>query len=78
MKAIAGPALKFAEPSICLRYHWPGVSSSRVSAVNFSAPSGKCPQKITTYAHTLRITFAVTLAVSVCTKFGPVNAGKST
>ena len=33
--------------------------------VNFSAPSGKWPQKITALAHTLRMTLATTLAVSV-------------
>ena len=47
MNAITGPALKLAEPSICRRYHSPRVSFANSSTVNFSAPSGKCPQKMT-------------------------------
>jgi hypothetical protein len=35
-------------PSIWRRYQWGLLSSSTAAAVNFSAPSGKCPQKITT------------------------------
>ena len=57
-----GRRLKFAVPSICRRYHSGFVSSSRASGVNFSAPSGKCPQKITTYAQTLRSRLAATFA----------------
>ena len=49
MKAIMGPALKFADPSICRKYHSGCVSASYSSRVNFSAPSGKCPQKMTMY-----------------------------
>ena len=49
MNAISGPAWKLAEPSICRRYHSAWVSFSNSSRVNFSAPSGKCPQKITMY-----------------------------
>jgi hypothetical protein len=48
MNAITGPASKLALPSICRRYHSGFVSSSNVSGVNFSAPSAKCPQQITT------------------------------
>ena len=47
MNAMTGPALKLAEPSIWRRYHSPRVSDSKLSLVNFSAPSGKCPQKMT-------------------------------
>ena len=38
---------KFADPSICRRYHSASVSFSNSSGVNFSAPSGKWPQKMT-------------------------------
>ena len=39
--------------------------------MNFSAPSGKCPQKMIMYDHRLRTRLAVKLAVSVVTKLGP-------
>ena len=47
MNAIKGPAWKFADPSICRRYHLASVSFSNSSGVNFSAQSGKWPQKMT-------------------------------
>ena len=65
MNRIAGPASKLALPSIWRRYHWPRVSPIMSVFVNFSAPSGKCPQKITALAQMLRITLATTLAFSV-------------
>ncbi|COW65539.1 Uncharacterised protein [Mycobacterium tuberculosis] len=50
--------------------------------VNFSAPSGKWPQKITALDHTLRITLATTLAVKVDRYVAPgdneVSAGNAT
>ena len=50
--------------------------------VNFSAPSGKWPQKMTALAHTLRITLATALAFNVDLYVAPgdsaVSAGKAT
>ncbi len=63
MNRSAGPPSKLALPSIWRRYHWPLVSPIMSVLVNFSAPSGKWPQKMTALAHTLRITLAVALAV---------------
>ena len=65
MKASVGPASKLALPSIWRRYHWPLVSPTMSDLVNFSAPSGKCPQKITALDHTFRMTLATALAVRV-------------
>ncbi len=56
----------FAEPSIWRRYQSPRVSPSICSSVNVSAPSGKCPQKMTAWAHTLRTALAVSVAASAC------------
>ncbi|CFR82341.1 Uncharacterised protein [Mycobacterium tuberculosis] len=82
MNRSAGPALKFALPSICRRYHWPFGSPIMSVLVNFSAPSGKWPQKITALDHTLRITLATTLAVKVDRYVAPgdneVSAGNAT
>ncbi len=44
--------------------------------MNFSAPSGKWPQKMIMYDHRLRMMLAVTLADSVVKKFGPESSGK--
>jgi hypothetical protein len=76
--ANTGPARKFAVPSICRRYHSAFVSPSSAAGVNFSAPSAKCPQQITTYAHTLRSRFAAAFAVSVRRHCRRLSAGKST
>ena len=38
--------VKFADPSSWRRYHSACVSFSSSASVNFSAPSGKCPQKM--------------------------------
>jgi len=65
MNPSTGPEWKLALPSIWRRYHWPRVSPTMSLLVNFSAPSGKCPQKITALVHTLRITLAARLAVAV-------------
>ena len=65
MNRSAGPALKLALPSICRRYHCPFDSPTMSVLVNFSAPSGKWPQKITALAHRLRMTLATALAFSV-------------
>ena len=65
MNRSAGPASKLALPSIWRRYHWPLVSPTMSVLVNFSAPSGKCPQKITALDQMLRITLAIALAVRV-------------
>ena len=46
------------------------------SSVNFSAPSGKWPQKMIMYDQRLRTRFAVTLAESVVKKLGPESNGK--
>ncbi len=48
-------AWKFALPSICRRYHCACVSLSTSRLVNFSAPSGKWPQKIIALVHMLRM-----------------------
>ena len=76
------PPSKLALPSIWRRYHWPLVSPIMSVLVNFSAPSGKCPQKMTALAHTLRITLAVALAVIVDRYVAPgdseVSAGNAT
>ena len=65
MNRSAGPPSKLALPSIWRRYHCPLLSPTMSVLVNFSAPSGKWPQKITALAHTLRITLAIALAFSV-------------
>ena len=65
MNRSAGPASKLALPSIWRRYHWPLVSPTMSVLVNFSAPSGKWPQKITALDQTLRMTLATALAFSV-------------
>ena len=78
MNAIALPPWKFAEPSIWRRYHSAEVSVSYSATVNFSAPSGKWPQKMTALLHRLRTTLAVALAVRVDTNAGPVSSGKAT
>ena len=50
--------------------------------VNFSAPSGKWPQKMIALAHTLRTMLATTLALSVDLNDAPgdsdVSAGNAT
>ena len=46
--------------------------------MNFSAPSGKWPQKMIMYDHRLRMMLAVALADSVVTKCGPDSSGKIT
>ena len=82
MNRSAGPASKLALPSIWRRYHSPLVSPTMSVLVNFSAPSGKWPQKITALAQTLRITLATALAFSVDLKVAPgdsdVSAGYAT
>src|SRR5687768_18014820 len=60
-----------AEPSIWRRYHSPRVSPSIDFFSKVSTPSGKCPQRMTEFDHRLRTRFAVKLAASVETKFGP-------
>ena len=82
MNRSAGPASKLALPSIWRRYHWPLVSPTMSVLVNFSAPSGKWPQKITAFAQTLRMTLATALAFSVEVYVAPgdsdVSAGNAT
>ena len=82
MNRSAGPASKLALPSIWRRYHWPFVSPIMSVLVNFSAPSGKWPQKITALAHTLRMRLATALAFSVDLNEAPgdsdVSAGNAT
>ena len=46
-------------------YHSGFVSPSSMAGVNFSAPSAKRPQQITTCAHALRSRLAATFAASV-------------
>jgi len=79
---IAGPASKLALPSIWRKYHCPLDSPAMSVLVNFSAPSGKCPQKITASVQMLRITLATMLAFSVDVKVAAgdteVNAGNAT
>ena len=77
MNRSAGPLSKLALPSICRRYHWPLVSPTMSVLVNFSAPSGKWPQKITAFAHTLRITLATALAFSVDLNVAPGDSDVS-
>src|SRR6476659_4392573 len=82
MNRSAGPPSKFALPSIWRRYHWPFVSPIMSVLVNFSAPSGKWPQKMTAFVHTLRITLASALAFNVDMYVAPgdrdVTAGHTT
>ena len=75
MKSMTGPPVRFAEPSICRRYHSAWVSSARSCLVNFSAPSGKWPQKITALVHTLRMPLASRFAVMVDFQPLPDSAG---
>ena len=46
--------------------------------MNFSAPSGKWPQKMIMYDHRLRMMLAVAFAVSVVANAGPDSSGKMT
>ena len=65
MNRSTGPFSKFALPSIWRRYHWPLDSPTMSVLVNFSAPSGKWPQKITAFAQKLRMMLATALALAV-------------
>ncbi|PQM46755.1 hypothetical protein C1Y40_03064 [Mycobacterium talmoniae] len=82
MNRIAGPASMLALPNICRRYHCPLDSPIMSVLVNFSAPSGKWPQKMIALDHTLRITLAIALAVAVDLYVAPgdsaVSAGNAT
>ena len=68
------------EPSSWRTYQPPRDSPSRSdsSKSNVSAPSGKCPQKMTVCVHTLRTTFAVRLPSSAGTAEGPDSSGQAT
>ncbi len=55
------PPVRFAEPSTWRKYHWPRDSPAVSSTVNSCVPSGKWPQKMIMYDHTLRIRLAVRL-----------------
>jgi hypothetical protein len=70
-----GPPSKFAEPSICRRYHSARVSSSSSSSVKCRAPSGKWPQKMIMYDHRLRMRLARALAFIVESQAGPDSSG---
>ena len=82
MNRSTGPVSKLALPSIWRRYHRPLDSPTISVLVNSSAPSGKWPQKMTAFDHTLRITLASALAVSVDLWVAPgdseVSAGNAT
>ena len=81
MNRNAGPASKLALPSICRRYHSPLVSPTMSVLVNFSAPSGKWPQKMTALDQMLRMMLATALAFSVDLNVAPgdraVTAGNA-
>lgn len=54
-----------AERSICRTYQFAPASPSIISSVNTSTPSGKCPQKITEWAHRLRTVLAANVPQNV-------------
>src|SRR5580700_3322008 len=58
----------FADPSSWRTYQPPRVSCSTSAWLNVYVWSGKCPQKMIEYAHTLRTMFAVKFAASVASK----------
>ena len=65
MKCISFEPEMFAEPIICRTYQSPRVSPSTISSENVSAPSGKCPQKMTECAQMLRRPLASSVPASV-------------
>ena len=56
----------------------PRDSSLVSSTVNSCVPSGKWPQKMIMYDHTLRIRLAVRLPVKTNGANGPASSGKAT
>ena len=72
------PPVRFAEPRTWRKYHMPRDSSLVSSTVNSCVPSGKWPQKMIMYDHTLRIRLAVRLPVKTNGANGPASSGKAT
>ena len=59
------PASKFALPSVCAQVPLPLALADHVGLGDFLFAVGESPQKMTASDHTLRITLASALAVSV-------------